>query len=62
MECVKNHEVSGSVCEERRDSWKKWTVKRDGGQGKEMGECDEKGEQNPYILFLCTAHLYSTKH
>ena len=62
MECVRNHEVSGSVCEERRDSWKKGTVKRDGGQGKEKGECDEKGVHKPYILFLCTAHLYSTKH
>jgi hypothetical protein len=58
LECVRNHEVSGSECEEWRDSGKMGTVKRDGGQGKEKGECDEKGVQKPYILFLCTAHLY----
>ena len=62
MECVRNHKVSGSECEERRDSGKIGSVKKDGGQGKEMGDCDDKGEQKPYILFLCTAHLYSTKH
>ncbi len=62
MECVRNHEVSGSECEERRDSGKIGSVKKDGGQGKEKRECDEKGVQKPYILFLCTATLYSTKH
>jgi len=43
----------------------KWGVQRKmegGGQGKEKEECDEKGEQKPYIQFSCTAHLYSTKH
>jgi hypothetical protein len=56
--------VSGSECEERRDSGKMGSAKKDGrgGQGKEKEECDEKGEQKPYIQFSCTAHLYSTKH
>ena len=54
--------MSGSECEERRDSGNIGSVKRDGGQGKEKGECDKKGVQKPYILFLCRAHLYSTKH
>ena len=38
--------MSGSECEERRDSGKIGSVKKDGGQGKEKGECDEKGDQN----------------
>ena len=58
MECVRNHEVSGSECKARRDCGQIGSVKRDGGQGKEKGECDEKGVQKPYILFLCRAHLY----
>jgi len=40
--------VSGSECEERRDSGKMGSAKKDGrgGQGKEKEECDEKGDQN----------------
>ncbi len=60
--CSKNGEVSGSKCKERRECGEMGSVKKDGGQGKEKRECDEKGVQKPYILFLCTAHLYSTKH
>ena len=29
---------------------------------KKKGKCDDKGEQKPYIQFLCTAHLYSDEH
>jgi hypothetical protein len=54
--------VSGSECKARRDCGQIGSVKREGGQGKEKEECDEKGDQKPYIQFLCKAHLYSTKH
>ena len=42
--------------------WRNGKCKERGGQCKEKGKCDDKGEQNPYIQFLCTAHLYSDKH
>jgi hypothetical protein len=42
--------------------WRNGECKERGGQCKEKGKCDDKGEQKPYIQFLCTAHLYSTKH
>jgi hypothetical protein len=38
------------------------SVKKEGDSVKKKGKCDDKGEQKPYIQFLCTAHLYSTKH
>jgi hypothetical protein len=42
--------------------WRNGECKERGGQCKEKGKCDDKGEQKPNIQFLCTAHLYSTKH
>ena len=42
--------------------WRNGKCKERGGQCKEKGKCDEKGEQKPYTQFLCTAHLYSAKH
>ena len=42
--------------------WRNGKCKERGGQCKEKGKCDDKGEQNPYIQFLCTAHLYSDEH
>ena len=42
--------------------WRNGECKERGGQCKEKGKCDDKGEQKPYIEFLSTAHLYSTKH
>ena len=41
--------------------WRNGSVKKEGDSVKK-GKCDDKGEQKPYIQFLCTAHLYSTKH
>ena len=59
--CAKNGEVSGSKCEERRECGEMESVKKEGDSVKK-GKCDDKEEQKPYIQFLCTAHLYSTKH
>jgi hypothetical protein len=59
--CARNGEVSGSKCEERRECGEMGSVKKEGDSVKK-GKCDDKGEQKPYIQFLCTAHLYSTKH
>jgi hypothetical protein len=42
--------------------WRNGQCKERGGQCKKKGKCDDKGEQKPYIQFLCTAHLYSAKH
>jgi hypothetical protein len=42
--------------------WRNGKCKERGGQCKEKGKCDDKGEQKPYIQFLCTAHLYGAKH
>ena len=42
--------------------WRNGECKERGGQYKEKGKCDNKGEQKPYIQFLRTAHLYSDKH
>ena len=42
--------------------WRNGECKERGGQCKKKGKCDDKGEQKSYIQFLCTAHLYSTKH
>ena len=42
--------------------WRNGKCKERGGQFKKKGKCDDKEEQKPYIQFLCTAHLYSTKH
>ena len=39
--------------------WRNGECKERGGQCREKGKCDEKGEQKPYIQLLCTAHLYS---
>ena len=61
MGCAKNGEVSGSKCEERRECGEMESVKKEGDSVKK-GKCDDKEEQKPYIQFLCTAHLYSTKH
>ncbi len=61
MGCGRNGEVSGSKCEERRECGEMGSVKKEGDSVKK-GKCDDKGEQKPYIQFLCTAHLYSTKH
>ena len=58
MGCAKNGEVSGSKCEERRECGEMESVKKEGDSVKK-GKCDNK---TPYIQFLCTAHLYSTKH
>jgi hypothetical protein len=52
--------VDQSVGNERM--WRNGECKERGGQCKEKGKCDNKGEQKPYIQFLRTAHLYSTKH
>ena len=41
--------------------WRNGSVKKERDSVKK-GKCDDKGEQKPYIQFLCTAHLYSTKH
>jgi len=49
--CVRNHEVNGPKCEERRECGETGIVKKEGGQCKEKGKCDDKGEQKPYILF-----------
>ena len=62
MGCAKNGEVSGSKCEERRECGEMGSVNKEGDSVKKKGKCDDKGEQKPYIQFLCTAHLYSTKH
>jgi hypothetical protein len=59
--CARNGEVSGSKCEERRECGEMGSVKKEGDSVKK-GKCDDKGEQKPYIQFLCTVHLYSTKH
>jgi hypothetical protein len=59
--CERNGKVSGSKCEERRECGEMGSVKKEGDSVKK-GKCDDKGEQKPYIQFLCTAHLYSTKH
>ena len=61
MGCARNGEVSGSKCEERRECGEMGSVKKEGDSVKKE-KCDNKGEQKPYIQFLCTAHLYSTKH
>ena len=61
MRCARNGEVSGSKCEKRRECGEMESVKKEGDSVKK-GKCDDKGEQKPYIQFLCTAHLYSTKH
>ena len=61
MGCARNGEVSGSKCEERRECGEMESVKKEGDSVKK-GKCDDKEEQKPYIQFLCTAHLYSTKH
>ena len=61
MGCARNGEVSGSKCKERRECGEMGSVKKEGDSVKK-GKCDDKGEQKPYIQFLCTAHLYSTKH
>jgi hypothetical protein len=42
--------------------WRNGECKERGGQCKKKGKCDDKGEQKPYIQFLFTAYLYSTKH
>ena len=60
--CSKNGEVSGSKCEERRKCGEMGSVKKEGDSVKKKRKCDDKGEQKPYIQFLCTSHLYSTKH
>jgi hypothetical protein len=49
--CVKNHEVNGPKCEEKERMWRNRDCKERGGQCKEKGKCDDKGEQKPYILF-----------
>jgi hypothetical protein len=54
--------VNGSKCEERRERGKMESVKKEGDGVKKKEKCDDKGEQKPYIQFLCTAHLYITKH
>jgi hypothetical protein len=54
--------VNGSKCEVKERMWINGKCKERGGQCKEKRKCDDKGEQKPYIQFLCTAHLYSTKH
>ena len=59
--CARNGEVSGSKCKERRECGEIGSVKKEGDSVKK-GKCDNKGEQKPYIQFLCTAHLYITKH
>ena len=61
MGCARIGEVSGSKCEERRECGEMGSVKKEGDSVKK-GKCDDKGEQKPYIQFLCTAHLHSTKH
>ena len=61
MGCARNGEVSGSKCKERRECGEMGSVKKEGDSVKK-GKCDSKGDQKPYIQFLCTAHLYSTKH
>jgi hypothetical protein len=60
--CARNGEVSGSKCKEKERMCRNGECKERGGQCKKKGKCDNKGEQKPYIQFLCTAHLYSTKH
>jgi hypothetical protein len=42
--------------------WRNGECKERGGQCKKKEKCDDKGEQKPYIQFLFTAYLYSTKH
>jgi hypothetical protein len=54
--------VSGSKCKKRRECGEMRSVKKEGDGVKKKGKCDDKGEQKPYIQFLCTAQLYSTKH
>ena len=46
----------------RRECVEMGSVKKEGDNVKKKGKCDDKEEQKPYIQFLCTAHLYSTKH
>ena len=53
--------MNGSKCEERRECGKMESVKKEGDSVKKE-KCDNKGEQKPYIQFLCTAHLYSDVH
>jgi hypothetical protein len=58
VECVRNHEVSGSECEERRDSGKIGSVKKDGGQGKEKESVTRRECKNltysSYVQLFCT--------
>ena len=62
MGCVRNHEVSGSKCEERRECGETGSVKKEGGSVKKKESVTIRESKKPYIQFLFTAHLYSTKH
>ena len=54
--------MNGSKCEERRECGEMDGVKKEGGSVKKRESVTIKGEQKPYIQFLCTAHLYSDEH
>jgi len=60
--CVRNYEVSGSKCEERRECGEMGSVKKEGGSVKKKESVTIRESKKPYIQFLFTAHLYSTKH
>ena len=50
--------MSGSECEERRDSGKIGSVKKDGGQGKEKESVTRRESKNltncSYVQLICT--------
>ena len=55
---MRNHEVSGSECEERRDSGKMGTVKRDEGRVKRRESVTRRESKNltncSYVQLICT--------
>ncbi len=62
MGCARNGEVSGSKCEERRECGEMRCVNKEGDSVKKRENVTIRESKKPYIQFLCTANLYSTKH
>ena len=58
MGCVRNHEVSGSKCEERRECGEMDSVKKEGGSVKKRESVTIKERKNltysSYVQFICT--------